>query len=68
MASDQSSLIAQCIASGSNAPADESLALAVAVFAFVGAGMWMFHRFGRRSGSAPAAQGAGVPALAPATA
>ena len=54
-------------AAAGGAPADESLALAVAVFAFVGAGMWVFHRFGRRSGSAPAAQSAGIPALAPAT-
>lgn len=66
MASEQSSQIAQCIASGSAAPADESLALAVAVFAFVGAGMWVFHRFGRRSASNPATERTGTPALAPA--
>ncbi len=66
MASEQSSQIAQCIASGSAAPADESLALAVAVFAFVGAGMWVFHRFGRRTGSTPAVERTGAPALAPA--
>ncbi len=66
MASEQSSQIAQCIASGSAAPADEGLALAVAVFAFVGAGMWVFHRFGRWAGSTPQTQGTGTPALAPA--
>lgn len=66
MASEQSSQIAQCIASGSAAPADESLALAVAVFAFVGAGMWMFHRFGRRSGCTPAAERTGAAAPVPA--
>ncbi|HEV2819144.1 MAG TPA: hypothetical protein VGW11_01420 [Solirubrobacteraceae bacterium] len=65
MASEQSSQIAQCIASGSAAPADESLALAVALFAFVGAGMWVFHRFSRRS-SPPVTKRAGAPALAPA--
>ena len=53
-------------AAAGGAPADESLALAVAVFAFVGAAMWVFHRFGRRAGSTPAAQGTGTPALAPA--
>ena len=66
MASEQASQIAQCIASGSAAPADEGLALAVAVFAFVGAGMWVFHRFARRSGSTPATQRTGTPALVPA--
>lgn len=65
MASEQTSQIAQCIASGSAAPADEGLALAVALFAFVGAGMWVFHRFGRRSGI-PATERRGAPALAPA--
>ena len=34
-------------AAAGGAPADESLALAVALFAFVGAGMWVFQRFGR---------------------
>ena len=53
-------------AAAGGAPADESLALAVAVFAFVGAAMWVFHRFGRRSGSTPAAQGTGTAAPVPA--
>jgi len=66
MASDRSAEIAQCIASGSGAPADEGLALAVALFAFVGAGMWVVHRFGRRTGTAPASRPVGSPALVPA--
>lgn len=53
-------------AAAGGAPADESLALAVALFAFVGAAMWVFHRFGRRSGSTPATERTDTPALAPA--
>lgn len=51
-------------AGAGGAPADESVALAVAVFAFVGAAMWVFHRFGQRRRTAT--QEAGVPRLAPA--
>ncbi len=53
-------------AGAGGAPADESLALVVALFAVVGAGMWVFHRFGRRSGSAHGTERTGTPALAPA--
>lgn len=58
-------------AGAGGAPVDESVALAVAVFAFIGAAMWVFHRFGRRpeSGSAPeTTHTAGAQALAPAPA
>lgn len=54
-------------AGAGGAPADESVALAVAVFAFLGAAMWIFHRFGRRPQTDPVPQTrtAGAPALAP---
>lgn len=66
MAADKTSQIAQCIASGSGAPANEGLGLAVAVFAFMAAGMWMYYRFAERSAPAPELQPASTPALAPA--
>ena len=66
MASEQSSQILQCITSGAGVPAGEGLALAVAVFAFVGAGMWICQRFGRSAAPAPATRHTGAPALAPA--
>ena len=53
-------------AAAGGAPADESLALAVALFAFVGAGMWVFQRFGRRSGPTPATERTGTPVPVPA--
>jgi len=50
-------------AGAGGAPVDESVALAVALFAFAGAAMWVFHRFGRRPHAAT--QETGAPALAP---
>jgi flagellar biogenesis protein FliO len=64
VASEKTAQIAQCIASGSSTSASESVALAVAVFAFIGAAMWVFHRYGQRSEPLLELQPAGAPALA----
>lgn len=54
-------------ANAGGAPADESLALAVTVFAFLGAAMWVFHRFGHRRETARHDVGGRVAGPAPAT-
>jgi hypothetical protein len=51
-------------AGAGGAPVDESVALAVAVFAFIGAAMWVFHRYGQRSEPVLELQPAGAQALA----
>lgn len=47
---------------GSSAPGipDETLLMAVAVASFIGAGMWMFRRYGRPQADTPRAEPPGL--------
>ncbi len=52
---------APCVVSGAGfggSPADEHLPLLLLAVAFVGAGMWMFKRFGSGASAQPVAEGA----------